>query len=70
MTMLDGQSALPCHELGWNGRKRAYHGASSEATWRSGYVADCKSAHPGSIPGVASKFIEAGKGRMERDETI
>ena len=24
------------------------------ATWRSGYVADCKSAHPGSIPGVAS----------------
>jgi hypothetical protein len=26
----------------------------SEATWRSGDVADCKSAHPGSIPGVAS----------------
>ena len=41
-----------------------------EATWRSGDAADCKSAHPGSIPGVASKFIEAGKGRMERDETI
>jgi hypothetical protein len=26
------------------------------ATWRSGYAADCKSAHPGSIPGVASTF--------------
>ena len=26
------------------------------ATWRSGDVADCKSAYPGSIPGVASKF--------------
>jgi hypothetical protein len=24
------------------------------ATWRSGYAADCKSVHPGSIPGVAS----------------
>src|SRR5262245_20149345 len=24
------------------------------ATWRSGDAADCKSAHPGSIPGVAS----------------
>ena len=28
--------------------------ANSEATWRSGDVADCKSAYPGSIPGVAS----------------
>ena len=24
------------------------------ATWRSGDAADCKSVHPGSIPGVAS----------------
>src|SRR5665213_316958 len=24
------------------------------ATWRSGYAEDCKSLHPGSIPGVAS----------------
>src|SRR5690606_40598332 len=24
------------------------------ATWRSGYAADCKSAHAGSIPAVAS----------------
>ena len=28
---------------------------SIEATWRSGDAADCKSAYPGSIPGVASK---------------
>ena len=27
-----------------------------EATWRSGDAADCKSAYPGSIPGVASNF--------------
>ena len=27
------------------------------ATWRSGYVADCKSAYPGSIPGVASNVL-------------
>ena len=25
------------------------------ATWRNGYAEDCKSFHPGSIPGVASK---------------
>ena len=28
--------------------------SSRGATWRSGDAADCKSAHPGSIPGVAS----------------
>ncbi len=27
----------------------------TEARWRSGYVEDCKSSHPGSIPGRASK---------------
>jgi hypothetical protein len=27
----------------------------SEASWRSGYAEDCKSLHPGSIPGEASK---------------
>ena len=27
------------------------------ATWRNGYAEDCKSLYPGSIPGVASKFI-------------
>ncbi len=25
-----------------------------KASWRSGYAADCKSVHPGSIPGEAS----------------
>ncbi len=30
--------------------------APSPARWRSGDVADCKSAYPGSIPGRASKF--------------
>ena len=29
---------------------------AQKATWRSGDAADCKSAHPGSIPGVASNF--------------
>ena len=29
-----------------------------EATWRSGDAADCKSAYPGSIPGVASIFFQ------------
>ena len=28
------------------------------ATWRSGDAADCKSAYPGSIPGVASNFCK------------
>lgn len=27
-----------------------------KASWRSGYAEDCKSLHPGSIPGEASKF--------------
>jgi hypothetical protein len=27
------------------------------AWWRSGYAADCKSVHPGSIPGQASKLL-------------
>jgi hypothetical protein len=30
---------------------------SNRATWRSGDAADCKSAYPGSIPGVASTFF-------------
>ena len=28
-----------------------------KASWRSGYAADCKSVHPGSIPGEASNFF-------------
>src|SRR3954469_17049299 len=34
---------------GWNA-------GSNEASWRSGYAEDCKSLHPGSIPGEASKY--------------
>ena len=30
--------------------------ACGMASWRSGYAEDCKSLHPGSIPGEASKF--------------
>jgi hypothetical protein len=30
---------------------------SDEASWRSGYAEDCKSLHPGSIPGEASIVI-------------
>src|SRR5262245_28801053 len=30
---------------------------AQRATWRSGDAADCKSAHPGSIPGVASRLF-------------
>ena len=29
-----------------------------EASWRSGYAEDCKSLHPGSIPGEASKLSD------------
>src|SRR5690606_3285461 len=32
----------------------SYIGRRRMATWRSGDAADCKSAYPGSIPGVAS----------------
>src|SRR5204863_7105489 len=49
-----GESACPrhCHA-------ETTHDTCSrrEATWRSGDAADCKSAHPGSIPGVASNKI-------------
>ncbi len=30
------------------------------ATWRSGDASDCKSAYPGSIPGVASTLYPFG----------
>ena len=29
-----------------------------EASWRSGDVEDCKSSHPGSIPGEASNSLD------------
>jgi hypothetical protein len=35
---------------------RRTHIAAAEASWRSGYAEDCKSLHPGSIPGEASNF--------------
>src|SRR4051794_2040547 len=33
------------------------------ASWRSGYAEDCKSLHPGSIPGEASICCRAGRFR-------
>ena len=36
---------------------RAPRGGATEASWRSGYAEDCKSLHPGSIPGEASISI-------------
>ena len=30
-----------------------------KASWRSGYAEDCKSLHPGSIPGEASKIPDS-----------
>jgi hypothetical protein len=35
---------------------RGQIGTASEAAWRSGYAADCKSVHSGSIPDAASNF--------------
>jgi hypothetical protein len=35
--------------------KRTVIATPATATWRSGYAAVCKTAYPGSIPGVASK---------------
>ncbi len=57
---------------------RASH--ASEARWRSGDAEDCKSLHPGSIPGRASTFqLRAcrqrrcrsnGRKRMPRQITV
>ncbi len=41
-----------------------------EATWRSGYAADCKSVHTGSIPVVASnpfKGLPAARSTLSQD---
>lgn len=62
-TMIDGQPVLWCRPSlvedlyggGVRARRRACRLECFEATWRSGDAADCKSAYPGSIPGVASK---------------
>ena len=37
-----------------------------EARWRSGDVEDCKSSHPGSIPGRASNFSVQARYRASR----
>ncbi len=42
--VIGGPSGRRCGALPW------------KASWRSGYAEDCKSLHPGSIPGEASKF--------------
>ena len=52
--MLDGRSSVGNIAVLDIGTFRAYRDKSIEATWRSGDAADCKSAYPGSIPGVAS----------------
>ena len=36
------------------------------ATWRSGDAVDCKSTHPGSIPGVASNPLSSSCRGLER----
>ena len=35
-----------------------FGGSVTTASWRSGYAEDCKSLHPGSIPGEASTHSE------------
>jgi hypothetical protein len=46
----------------------ARNAGSNEASWRSGYAEDCKSLHPGSIPGEASilKLQRVGAGAAVR----
>jgi elongation factor P--(R)-beta-lysine ligase len=52
-----------CPHLGIKGVFNPLHYMpGTEASWRSGDVADCKSAHPGSIPGEASKFSRPQSG--------
>src|SRR5690348_1353511 len=41
--------------------RRAGIGVPPMASWRSGYAEDCKSLHPGSIPGEASTFLPKGR---------
>ena len=48
---------------GWNA-------GSNEASWRSGYAEDCKSLHPGSIPGEASNAQAPAHQRRELDVPV
>ena len=56
----EAQWSTPCGEMGRTLLSDSADGAPAssaslaKATWRSGDAADCKSAHPGSIPGEAS----------------
>ena len=43
---------------------------SSPASWRSGYAEDCKSLHPGSIPGVASTLAPKSSNKIKRLLTV
>ena len=43
---------------------------SNEASWRSGYAEDCKSLHPGSIPGEASNTRAPARSAPEPDVLI
>jgi diadenosine tetraphosphate (Ap4A) HIT family hydrolase len=38
---------------------RVFRNSRGEATWRSGYAADCKSVYSGSIPDVASSLLSS-----------
>ena len=53
-------SALRAGLNPWYSRASRCCLASSSASWRSGYAEDCKSLHPGSIPGEASKELSSG----------
>ena len=47
--------------------ERDKNARSIEASWRNGYAEDCKSLHPGSIPGEASRPAYAGGRTAHRD---
>ena len=58
------RSITPCREAAILaiGRRSRGNIRCPPASWRSGYAEDCKSLHPGSIPGEASNFT-LGPGR-------
>ena len=49
--------ALPRRDESCYSRPAAARLRNGTASWRSGYAEDCKSLHPGSIPGEASNKI-------------
>jgi hypothetical protein len=50
--VIKGAVALWAEPVLWSTRRG--RGTPRMASWRSGYAEDCKSLHPGSIPGEAS----------------